>query len=77
MTGPGLPRPWLGPGLLLWPFVQLWGIEDGLRLFAAAASVLPVAAVWLLAKRLLGDQPAVWVASIGAALDLWLSLIHI
>ena len=70
ITGPGLPRLILGPGLLLWPFVEAFGINYGMRIFAAVASVLPIAAVYLLARKVIGVRWSM-VAAGTVTFDLW------
>ena len=58
--GVGFPRPPLAPGFLLWPFIELFGIDTGYKVWSSIASVLPAIPVFLLARRIdraLGDRP--------------------
>jgi hypothetical protein len=51
-TGAGFPRPPLAPGITLWPFVQLFGMDAGYKVWSSFASMAPVLPVYLFAKRL-------------------------
>jgi len=48
----GFPRPPLAPGLLLYPFVELFGVDAGYKIWSALASMAPILPVYLFAKRL-------------------------
>ncbi len=63
--GVGFPRPPLAPGLLLWPFIELFGIDNGYKVWSSLTSVLPVVPVYLLARRInpqISSTPAVFAA---------------
>lgn len=51
-TGVGFPRPPLAPGLTLWPFIELFGIDAGYKIWSSFASMAPILPVYLLAKRI-------------------------
>ena len=48
----GFPRPPLAPGLLLYPFVELFGVDVGYKVWSALASMAPIVPVYLFAKKL-------------------------
>ena len=51
-TGVGFPRPPLAPGLTLWPFIELFGVDAGYKIWSSFASMAPILPVYLLAKRI-------------------------
>ncbi len=64
-TGAGFPKPPLAPGWLLVPFLELFGIEVGYKIWSALASLLPAIPVYLLARRIQGGLtpfPALFAA---------------
>ncbi len=54
--GVGFPRPPLAPGFLLWPFVEIFGVDNGYKVWSSISSVLPAIPVYLLARRI-GRSP--------------------
>lgn len=70
ITGPGLPRPMLAPGWLLVPFVSAWGMDTGLKVFAAVSSLVPILAVYTLARGYVPERSALIIATLTAA-DIW------
>ncbi len=50
--GVGFPRPPLAPGLLLWPFTELFGVDNGYKIWSSLFAVLPAFPVYLLSRRI-------------------------
>lgn len=65
----GFPRPPLAPGILLSPFIDLFGIEAGYKVWSAIFSLTPVIPVYLLVRRFINADVAIF-AAVFAALDL-------
>jgi hypothetical protein len=74
-TGAGFPRPPLAPGILLWPFVELLGVDIGYKVWSALASMAPILPVYLLAKRLVVPRHRKLVVAFTVAI-LSLDLLH-
>jgi len=52
VNNPGFPRPPLAPGWLLYPFIEIWGMDTGYKIWSSLASLSPVVPVVLFARRL-------------------------
>lgn len=50
------PRPPLAPAWLLVPFIELWGIDYGFKIWTVIASMLPIPAVYLLTRKFLSKN---------------------
>lgn len=72
--GVGFPRPPLAPGLMLWPFIELFGIDNGYKIWSSIASVLPAIPVYLMARRIHSRFPS--TAAVFAAGFLLLDILH-
>lgn len=59
-TSVGFPRPPLAPGWLLVPFIELWGLDAGYKIWTALFSVLPLLPVYLLTRDLVSRPAAVF-----------------
>lgn len=70
-TGADFTRPPLAPGWLLVPFTSLLGDDHGYKVWSSLASVLPLIAGYILARRLLPERQAVFVVGF-LSLDLLL-----
>tara|TARA_B100000519_G_scaffold114773_1_gene99180 strand:+ start:4076 stop:5560 length:1485 start_codon:yes stop_codon:yes gene_type:complete len=55
-TKAGFPRPPLAPGFLLAPFLELWGLDIGYKIWSLIASILPIPVVYILSRKFLSDQ---------------------
>ena len=75
----GFPRPPLAPGFLLWPFIELLGVDNGYKVWSSIASVLPAIPVYLLARRidrLVGVPHPLLSPAVFAAGFLLLDMLH-
>ena len=59
-TSVGFPRPPLAPGWLLVPFIELWGIDFGYKVWAVLFSFLPFIPVYLLTRDLVNKSAAIF-----------------
>ncbi len=59
-TGVGFPRPPLAPGWLLVPFTELFGDDNGFKIWTALASLLPLLPVYLLARDIGGKSAGIF-----------------
>lgn len=59
-TDVGFTRPPLAPGWLLAPFINLFGLDVGLKVWTALFSVLPLLPVYLLTKTLVNKSAAIF-----------------
>lgn len=55
-TGQGFVRPLLAPGWLLVPFINIWGMDIGFKIFSALSSMLPLYGAWILSRRFLSSR---------------------
>ncbi len=55
-TGQGFVRPLLAPGWLLVPFINIWGMDIGFKIFSALSSLLPLYGAWILSRRFLSSR---------------------
>ncbi len=56
VTGQGFVRPLLAPGWLLVPFINIWGMDIGFKIFSAVTSILPLYGAWVLSRRFLSSR---------------------
>jgi hypothetical protein len=62
-TSVGFARPPLGPGWLLAPFINLMGLDNGLKVWTALFSVLPLLPVYLLTRTLVNKSAAIFAVA--------------
>lgn len=72
--GVGFPRPPLAPGLMLSPFIEIFGIDNGYKIWSSISSVLPAIPVYLLARRINPQCPS--TPAVFAAGFLLLDILH-
>lgn len=59
-TSVGFGRPPLAPGWLLVPFINIWGMDVGLKIWTALFSLLPLLPVYLLTRTLVHKTAALF-----------------
>lgn len=59
-TTVGFGRPPLAPGWLLVPFIELWGMNVGYKIWTVVFSVLPLLPVYLLTRTLVNKSAAIF-----------------
>tara|TARA_Y100000401_G_scaffold117386_1_gene125964 strand:- start:4037 stop:5569 length:1533 start_codon:yes stop_codon:yes gene_type:complete len=58
----GFSRPPLAPGLQLWPFISLFGDDNGYKIWAAIAATTPIPAVYMLGRLFLTKWQSIFAA---------------
>ena len=67
----------LGPGWLLYPFVTLFGVNAGYKVWAAVFSAFPlVPIVYLFARQYISARASLCIAA-AAGLNIWVSMLHV
>ena len=59
-------RPPLAPGWLLVPFVEIWGMDIGYKIWSAFASTAPILAAYYLTQRILSKRTALVTSALMA-----------